>query len=169
MLVGSYPLRFIILQLSCHYVWWAWTSINLVGFLLTHMVLWNPIKFCLTLAIKLVNWLVVENSRQGLLGSNHKIGWHQNLEWKNKTGSLLSWVSRESGILVDTDIDFWMQTRIRLETDHDEGSNDTIQRATLMRAHQSSSQKNGEEMWSTSELDDKRSHNHKTVEKIGYP
>ncbi|TYH92015.1 hypothetical protein ES332_A13G153100v1 [Gossypium tomentosum] len=48
-----------------------------------------------------------------------------------------------------------MQTRIRLETDLDEDSNDTIQRATLMRAHQSSSQKNGEETWSTSELDDK--------------
>ncbi|KAH1032364.1 hypothetical protein J1N35_044538 [Gossypium stocksii] len=58
-----------------------------------------------------------------------------------------------------------MQTRIRLETDLDEDSNDTIQRATLMRAHQSSSQKNGEETWSTSELDGKTSHSHKTVEK----
>ncbi|KAK5772279.1 hypothetical protein PVK06_048560 [Gossypium arboreum] len=58
-----------------------------------------------------------------------------------------------------------MRTRIRLETDLDEDSNDTIQRATLMRAHQSSSQKNGEETRSTSELDDKTCHNHKTVEK----
>lgn len=72
MLDGSYLVRFIILQLSCHYGWWAWTSFNLVGFLLTHRDIWNPIKFCLTLAIK----LVVEKSRKGLLGSNHKIGWH---------------------------------------------------------------------------------------------